>query len=198
MKTFYIVFACSLLALAGCNNTGSTTNKTNSDTTGTQSAAVKETTHSKLSDAGTAKLMTVLTTYYSLKNALVATKSADAGRAATKLTADADSMQAWLQTDSINKTVLKPYLDTIISQSKVIASLYDETCEKHRLAFGNISSAFYGLLKHADVKNAHTYHTFCPMAFNDKGAFWLSEESDVKNPYFGKKMLECGEVTDSL
>jgi hypothetical protein len=36
------------------------------------------------------------------------------------------------------------------------------------------------------------------MAFDDKGAYWLSAESEIKNPYFGKKMLECGEVTDSL
>jgi Cu(I)/Ag(I) efflux system membrane fusion protein len=36
------------------------------------------------------------------------------------------------------------------------------------------------------------------MAFNDAGAYWLSKTSDIKNPYFGKKMLICGEVKDSL
>ena len=36
------------------------------------------------------------------------------------------------------------------------------------------------------------------MAFNDAGAYWLSAASDIKNPYFGKKMLTCGEVKDSI
>jgi Cu(I)/Ag(I) efflux system membrane fusion protein len=56
----------------------------------------------------------------------------------------------------------------------------------------------YSLLKNADLKNAKVFHEYCPMAFNDKGATWLSDEAEIKNPYFGKKMLECGEVTDSL
>jgi hypothetical protein len=36
------------------------------------------------------------------------------------------------------------------------------------------------------------------MAFDNKGAHWLSNNPEIKNPYFGKKMLECGEVTDTL
>jgi Cu(I)/Ag(I) efflux system membrane fusion protein len=36
------------------------------------------------------------------------------------------------------------------------------------------------------------------MAFNNKGAYWLSNEREIKNPYFGSEMLECGSVEDSL
>jgi len=28
----------------------------------------------------------------------------------------------------------------------------------------------------------------------DKGAMWLSETTEIRNPYFGGKMLECGVV----
>ena len=42
--------------------------------------------------------------------------------------------------------------------------------------------------------NEKVYHQFCPMADNNKGAYWLSKEEKVINPYFGKKMLTCGEV----
>jgi len=107
-------------------------------------------------------------------------------------------MQALLQKDSANYTALKPYVDTIVNQTRAIAAIKDETCEKQRIEFDHLSSAMYGLLKAVDIKNAGAYHTYCPMAFNDRGAFWLSEKSEVENPYFGKKMLECGEVTDSL
>jgi len=67
-----------------------------------------------------------------------------------------------------------------------------------RTSFEKVSDNMFALLKKADLKNANVYRQYCPMAFNDKGAFWLAEESEIRNPYFGKKMLECGEVTDSL
>jgi membrane fusion protein, copper/silver efflux system len=38
------------------------------------------------------------------------------------------------------------------------------------------------------------YVDYCPMALNDKGAYWLSEFKEIKNPYFGDTMLKCGEV----
>lgn len=38
------------------------------------------------------------------------------------------------------------------------------------------------------------YQIHCPMASNDKGADWVSDSKEVKNPYFGKDMLTCGEV----
>jgi membrane fusion protein, copper/silver efflux system len=34
---------------------------------------------------------------------------------------------------------------------------------------------------------------FCPMAFNDQGAYWLQKSADVENPYFGSQMYHCGE-----
>jgi hypothetical protein len=93
---------------------------------------------------------------------------------------------------------VKLYIDSIISQSKMITSMMDETCEKKRIYFEVVSRNVYAVLKSVEIKNAHVYHQFCPMAFNDKGAYWLSGESEILNPYFGKKMLECGEVTDSM
>ncbi len=191
MRFIYIVFIGCLLAVTGCNNGNNTTSDT-------KATATKEPVHSKLTDSGTQALMTVVTKYYGLKNALVATKAARADSAATDLAATAESMQAELQKDSANMTALKPFVDTIISQSKIVNAIKDETCEKQRIVFEIISRNVYALLKAAELKNAHIYHQFCPMAFNDKGAFWLSGESEILNPYFGKKMLECGEVTDSL
>jgi len=36
------------------------------------------------------------------------------------------------------------------------------------------------------------------MANNDKGADWLSSEKEIKNPYFGKSILKCGEITKEI
>ncbi|WP_291728304.1 DUF3347 domain-containing protein [Bernardetia sp.] len=42
------------------------------------------------------------------------------------------------------------------------------------------------------------YAEFCPMYDNNKGAMWLSASSDIKNPYFGSKMLTCGSVKEEI
>ncbi|MEE9369220.1 MAG: efflux RND transporter periplasmic adaptor subunit [Pontiella sp.] len=42
------------------------------------------------------------------------------------------------------------------------------------------------------------YKAYCPMAFNDAGAFWLQDNDEVLNPYFGAMMLHCGEVRGTL
>ena len=38
------------------------------------------------------------------------------------------------------------------------------------------------------------YNQFCPMADDNKGAYWLSNDKNVLNPYFGSAMIECGSV----
>ena len=161
---------------------------------GQQHAVVRQPAKSKLGDSATHVLLGVVADYYQLKNALVATNAPKAGAAAQTLATAAVSFEPLLAGD----TVLKPYVDTVIMQSRQVAATDDHTCERQRIAFGSLSAAIYTLLKSANVTNAGVYHQFCPMAFNNKGAYWLSNQSEIENPYFGKKMLECGEVKDSL
>lgn len=40
----------------------------------------------------------------------------------------------------------------------------------------------------------NVYELYCPMVNNNEGAIWLSNEKKVLNPYFGSKMMKCGEV----
>lgn len=42
------------------------------------------------------------------------------------------------------------------------------------------------------------YLQFCPMAFNNEGAYWLSDKKEIRNPYFGDMMLKCGEVKRTI
>ena len=36
------------------------------------------------------------------------------------------------------------------------------------------------------------------MVNNDEGAFWLSTEEEILNPYYGASMLRCGEVVEEI
>ena len=42
------------------------------------------------------------------------------------------------------------------------------------------------------------YQDFCPMYNNNKGAQWLSTTEEIKNPYFGSKMMGCGKVQKEI
>lgn len=33
---------------------------------------------------------------------------------------------------------------------------------------------------------------YCPMAFGNEGAFWIQDEKEIRNPYFGSEMPSCG------
>jgi len=46
--------------------------------------------------------------------------------------------------------------------------------------------------------NKELFVQYCPMADRNNGARWQSESKVIKNPYFGKAMLKCGEVTEEL
>ena len=190
MRLFSLIFVALAVFASSCNSENKTTETATTEPVGPPA--------SKLTDAQTSQLIGVVNNYYELKDAMVATNATKADEAAAKMQAAVDSFKANLTSDTANFATLKTDLDSITIGNKNILALKDETCEKKRIHFETVSNAVYNMLKAVELKNAGVYRQYCPMAFNDKGAYWLSNEAEIKNPYFGKKMLECGEVTDSL
>lgn len=70
-----------------------------------------------------------------------------------------------------------------------------ETQRKH---FAALSTELIKQLKDVGLASGIIYEEYCPMAQNDKGAYWLSKNRKIVNPYYGTAMLDCGSVTDSL
>ena len=66
--------------------------------------------------------------------------------------------------------------------------------EHQRKQFQIISDNFIEMVRNFDEVNSKLFVQFCPMADNNNGAFWISQEEQVLNPYFGDKMLKCGSV----
>jgi Cu(I)/Ag(I) efflux system membrane fusion protein len=69
--------------------------------------------------------------------------------------------------------------------------------DEQRTIFLTISKSLSNATQKLGVEmaaNQSLYLEFCPMANSDKGGYWLSTEKEIKNPYFGSKMLKCGEV----
>ena len=70
--------------------------------------------------------------------------------------------------------------------------------EELRNAFLHLSTSMIKLTKDFKPLNDTLYLQHCPMANNSTGADWLSLEKQIKNPYFGESMLQCGEVKKEI
>jgi len=77
------------------------------------------------------------------------------------------------------------------SSTKSITETID--IKEQRNHFKHLSSHLASAIQLFGV-NEKVYNQFCPMADDNKGAYWLSKEEKVINPYFGDAMLTCGEV----
>lgn len=138
-----------------------------------------------------------LSNYYHLKDAFVASNDTMATSFATILAASADSLHLKeIKADTSIVEMAGSYVQTVSSEAKALVG--EKDIESKRKSFQMISDAMYDLVRTVRYDNEVVYHQFCPMAFNDAGAYWLSSTADIKNPYFGKKMLTCGEVKDSI
>lgn len=69
--------------------------------------------------------------------------------------------------------------------------------DHQREHFAMMSEEMYALVK-AFGGGKTLYHDHCPMYDNNKGAKWLSETVEIKNPYMGSKMPKCGTVEEKI
>lgn len=69
--------------------------------------------------------------------------------------------------------------------------------EHQREHMDMLSKDFYDLAKIFGTDKP-VYKIFCPMYNDNKGAYWLSNSKEVKNPYYGKGMLTCGSVQEEI
>ncbi len=70
--------------------------------------------------------------------------------------------------------------------------------ESQRKQFDFLSNALINTIRAFGTNSNHFYVQHCPMAINDDGADWIALEEEIRNPYFGEKMLKCGSVKGLL
>jgi Cu(I)/Ag(I) efflux system membrane fusion protein len=185
----YILIAA--LAVLGACGGGSETNP------GEETKKDEPLAQSKNSSDFNTKFTNFLNNYYHLKDAFVLSNNEMAVTSANLLVASADSLDLKeVKADSSIVNMARGYVQTVSAESKAL--VHEKDIEARRKSFQMISDAMYDLVRTIRFDKEVVYHQFCPMAFNDAGAYWLSSTADIKNPYFGKKMLTCGEVKDSI
>lgn len=125
----------------------------------------------------------MLNSYLKIKDALVKTDGEAASEAAGKLVEalgeNQDELAQKIRFDAEH-----------ISETKDVGHQRDH--------FNTLSDNIYALVKATGANDSKLYRQYCPMAMDNKGAYWLSAEKQVNNPYFGDKMLHCGSVKEEL
>jgi copper chaperone CopZ len=134
----------------------------------------------------------VFNSYFTLKDALVASDQKAAAEAAGALVAaigEVPMAKLDHQVHLVWMKVLKP----LEQQAGAIASSTD--LEKQRKTFKEHSESMIELAKASPRASAiHLQH--CPMY--EGGSNWLSREKEIRNPYYGSQMLTCGSVKGTI
>ena len=148
--------------------------------------------HSQTENAGKqASLSAILPSYYEIKNALI---NGDAAQAAGKAEAFAKALNAV----DMNAVGEKDMNALMAAQQKLSASTSQIAASNNiadqRQSFAALSADLFTLAKSVKLADQPVYQFTCPM----KKTTWLSNETTVKNPYFGKQMLTCGKITETI
>lgn len=149
-----------------------------------QANTTKDSVSVKTADAPVIKSDTteqVYNDYIKLKDVLVLSDAAKAQEAGKNLA------------NSLSK--IKGCENTAALASK-IASTTDLASQ--RTDFTALSADVIALMKHSDLTSGKFFVQHCPMANDGEGGYWLSSQEEIRNPYYGDEMLECGSVKETI
>jgi len=133
--------------------------------------------------------------YLHIKNALAADNSDEAANGGKAMEAAIGKIDKSLLTAQ-QKTTFDQVADDLKEHAEHMGKNAGNI--KHqREHFSMMSEDLYTLVK-AFGGGRPLYHDHCPMYNDNKGAIWLSEFKEVKNPYFGKEMPTCGKVQEVI
>ncbi|MFF5382911.1 DUF3347 domain-containing protein [Pedobacter suwonensis] len=141
--------------------------------------------------AQNSQTQSLLTSYYDIKNALV---NSDATLAASKAS-EFSKVLGSMDMKSMPKEEMISFMglqDKLEFDAKHISETKEIVHQREH--FANFSANLFKLAKAVKLTKEPVYYDYCPM----KKSYWLSDNVAIKNPYFGKQMLTCGAVKETL
>ena len=201
MKKLFLGFLTTLSVIVfSCNDNASTKQKEEQsavahDTAENAEVKVVKASFTNVDAAVAAYIKEITDNYLQLKNALTNGKANEAGDAAKNMLEGLKGFDKSLLTAEQKNLYDQQEAGLKENAEHILGSTGD--IEHQREHFVSLSEGMYTLIK-AFGGGKTLYHDHCPMAQNGKGAMWLSENKEIKNPYFGDKMMECGSVEEEI
>ncbi|RTY89848.1 DUF3347 domain-containing protein [Flavobacterium sp. GT3R68] len=137
----------------------------------------------------------IISDYLKLKNALTKDDTKGAASAGKVLYATFNKVKP----NSIDAKLKKEYLDIADDAKEHAEHIGDNSgkIDHQREHFAMLSKDINDLIKAFGTKQK-LYQDYCPMYNDNKGAIWISETKEIKNPYYGSQMLKCGSMKKEL
>jgi hypothetical protein len=133
--------------------------------------------------------------YMHIKNALANDNSDNAADGGKAMTSALTALDKSLFTPE-QKKVFDDIQDDLQEHAEHVGKNSDNI-KQQREHFAMMSEDAYALVK-AFGSAQPVYHDHCPMFNDGKGAMWLSESEEIKNPYYGSEMITCGKVEEII
>jgi Cu(I)/Ag(I) efflux system membrane fusion protein len=137
------------------------------------------------------QITAVADAYFQVKNGLVKDNFPDAQKSLALIDQSLSKVNMSLVKDQAHDKWMEMMKGIKDSRSKMGSAKEIEEARKH---FSMLSFHILEMTETFGINKEVVYKDYCPMAFGDQGAYWLSEQKDITNPYFGAAMLSCGEV----
>ncbi|MGV8092639.1 MAG: efflux RND transporter periplasmic adaptor subunit [Mangrovibacterium sp.] len=141
------------------------------------------------------QLTHVYKAYLKMKDAFVDSEVKKAGQAAKEVSKALQSVDMELVKDDAHMI----WMDQLKILERSVNLINQQTdIEQQRNELMQFNLALYKSIKTFGLKGMIAYYQYCPMANDNKGAYWFSDSKEIRNPYFGKDMLECGETKETF
>lgn len=132
--------------------------------------------------------------YFALKDALVRGDADQAAQFARTLMVELDAIQTDHSDPKKNALFITQRAEIKTAASAIAGA---KKISIQRTQFSALSDQMYALMK--VFKPAYpVYLAHCPMFGDGHGANWISKENTIRNPYYGKRMMTCGKVKETL
>jgi hypothetical protein len=131
----------------------------------------------------------IIESYLQIKNALASNDKNAAAKGASAMLAAISSFNK----TELNKTQEKEYMEIAESVKEQAEHIAKSPIDHQREHFETMSTDVMDLITLLGT-NKTLYQDYCPM----KKVSWLSEIKEIKNPFYGSKMMTCGSIKKQI
>jgi hypothetical protein len=206
MNKYFLLLAFPFISLVACNNNSNSHDGHDKDQMAKDSAMPAPATadenirsvpvaFTSLDPKAATSIKEMVDHYLHIKNALANDNGMEAASGA-KAMADAMKRLDKSLLSAEQKAAYDQTADDLKEHAEHIAANGDKI-DQQRSQFSMLSEDVYDLVKNFGAGRP-MYHDHCPMAKENQGAMWMSENKEIKNPYFGAKMPTCGTVEEVI
>jgi Cu(I)/Ag(I) efflux system membrane fusion protein len=145
----------------------------------------------KLDHSAKVQIESWQSSYLELKDLFVKSDASSVAKKAAKLLVEIEEIDM-SKMSSEGHEFLMEVIKTLKPALKSISD--SKSVDDQRKYLNDVSLSIIRLNKSFNLNSSPHYIQYCPMANNDSGGYWLSDEEKIRNPFYGSSMLSCGEV----